>query len=189
MSRNLKVFLREAGITLLLAAVIFVGLRAVIDSRIIPSTSMEPTLQVGQRVIVSKVSYLFHEPERGDIIIFHPPNQPEDATPYIKRIIALPGDTVEIRDDAVYVNGQRLEEPYVKEAPAYTYPATVVPENHYFVLGDNRNVSADSHTGYTVSRDSIMGKAWLTIWPPSQWGLVPNYSLQEQLVSSSLSGG
>jgi len=185
----MKVVLREAAITLALAALIFFGLQAVIDSRIIPSTSMEPTLQIGQRIIVSKVSYLFHEPERGDIIIFHPPNQPEDATPFIKRIIGLPGDTVEIKDDAVYVNGQRLDEPYIKEPPAYTYPETKIPENQYFVLGDNRNVSADSHTGYTVSRDSIMGKAWLTIWPPSQWGLVPNYSLQEQLVSSGLTGG
>ncbi len=179
----MKLFLREALITLLLAALIFFGLQAVIDSRIIPSPSMEPTLQIGQRVIVSKVSYLFHEPERGDIVTFHPPNQPEDAIPYIKRIIGLPGDTVEIKDHAVYVNGQRLDEPYIKEPPSYTYPEITIPEGQYFVLGDNRNVSADSHIGYTVSRDSIIGKAWLTIWPPSRWGLVPNYSLEKQLVS------
>lgn len=180
----MRTFLREAAITLILAALIFFGLHAVIDSRSIPSPSMEPTLQIGQRIIVSKISYLFHEPKMGDIIIFHPPNQPEDAIPFIKRIIGLPGDTVEIKDESVYVNGHKLDEPYVKEPPSYTYPKKKVPENQYFVLGDNRNSSADSHTGYTVSRDSIIGKAWLSYWPPSRLGIVAYYPLQKQLISS-----
>lgn len=181
----MKPVIRELLITLLLAVLIFLGLRAVIDSREIPSSSMEPTLQIGQRLIVEKVTYHFHDPEMGDIIVFHPPNQPRDATPFIKRIIGLPGDRVEVKDDGVYVNGQKLDEPYIKEPAAYTMPEVTVPDNEYFVLGDNRNVSADSHIGYTVPRDNIIGRAWLSIWPPSQWGLIDNYSFEGQMVSST----
>lgn len=166
----MKSFLREVLITLIIAVVIYLGLQLVIDSRVIPSSSMEPTLQIGQRLIVSKLAYNFHEPERGDIIVFHPPNEPWDSTPFIKRIIGLPGETVEVQNNTVYINGQPLDEPYVKETIRYTMSKVTVPRNEYFVLGDNRNVSGDSHTGWTVPRENIIGKAWLTTWPPSAWG-------------------
>jgi signal peptidase I len=168
----MKTFFREVLITLIIAVVIYLGLQLIIDSRGISSGSMEPTLQIGQRLIVSKLTYKFHEPKRGDIIVFHPPKEPENSTPFIKRIIGLPGETVEVQNNTVYINGQPLDEPYIKEPINYTMPAVKVPRNEYFVLGDNRNVSGDSHTGWTVPREDIIGKAWLTTWPPSAWGLV-----------------
>ena len=146
---------------------------------------MEPSFQDGQQILVIKVAYSLHEPERGDVIIFHPPPPHSlQATPFIKRIIALPGDTVEIKNGSVYVNGLQLDEPYIKEPPNYTFPRYKIPGNNYFVLGDNRNNANDSHTGWTVPRQNIIGKAWLSIWPPGKWGVVNNYPLQEQLVSS-----
>jgi len=146
---------------------------------------MEPGLQDEQQLLINKVVYYFREPERGDIIILHPPPPySPKATPFIKRIIALPGDTIEVKNGAVYVNGLKLDEPYIKEPPAYNFQQKKIPEDEYFVLGDNRNNANDSHVWGTVPRQNIIGKAWLSIWPPSEWGLVPNYSLNEQLESS-----
>lgn len=143
---------------------------------------MEPGLQDGQQILINKVIYYLHEPERGDIIILHPPPPySPDETPFIKRIIALPGDTVEVEDGTVYVNGLKLDEPYIKEPPTYTFRQKKIPEGEYFVLGDNRNYASDSHTGWTVPRQNIIGKAWLSIWPLSEWGFVPNYPLNEQI--------
>lgn len=170
----MKAFLREALITLLIAVVIFLGLQLVIENRIIPSSSMEPTLEIGQRIIISKLAYKFDEPARGDIIIFHPPKEEWDSTPYIKRIIGLPGETVEVKDNAVYIDGEPLDEPYIKNDIKYTMAAKTIPDDEYFVMGDNRNISADSHTGWTVPYENIIGKAWFTTWPPSAWGLVGN---------------
>jgi len=142
---------------------------------------MEPNFEEGQRLLINKIVYIFHQPERGDVIIFQPSNSGAD---YIKRIIALPGDTVEIKGGAVYINGSKLDEPYIKDPPNYTFHQKTIPENEYFVLGDNRNNSNDSHTGWTVPDENIIGKAWLSIWPPSEWGLAHNYSFEEQLESS-----
>jgi len=146
---------------------------------------MEPGLQDGQQLLINKVVYYFHEPERGDVIILHPPPPySPKAIPFIKRIIALPGDTVEVKNRTVYLNGSKLDEPYIKEPPAYSFQQKKIPENEYFVLGDNRNNASDSHNGWTVPRQNIIGKAWLSIWPLGEWGLVSNYSLNEQLESS-----
>ena len=144
---------------------------------------MEPGLQDGQQLLINKVVYYFHEPERGDVIILHPPPPySSKATPFIKRIIALPSDTIEVKNGAVYVNGLKLDEPYIKEPPTYNFQQKKIPENEYFVLGDNRNSASDSHNSWTVPRQNIIGKAWLSIWPPSEWGVVSNYSSQGQLV-------
>ncbi len=144
--------------------------------------SMEPSFQNKQQLLINKVVYYFNEPERGDVVILHPPSPySSKTTPFIKRIIALPGDTVAVKNGAVYVNGSKLDEPYIKEPPAYTFQPKKIPENEYFVLGDNRNNTSDSHNGWTVPRQNIIGKAWLSIWPPSEWALVPSYSLNEQL--------
>ena len=141
---------------------------------------MEPGFQEGQRLLINKVTYIFQEPKRGDVIIFHPTENPK--TNYvIKRIIALPGDTVEVKTGAVYVNGSKLDEPYIKDSPSYSLPQKKIAENKYFVLGDNRNNSSDSHNGWTVPRQNMKGKAWIFLWPPDKWGLVPNYCLAEQL--------
>ena len=177
----MRTLFRDILITFIVAVVIFFTLRATLQTSVVISGSMEPTLQIGQRLLINKVVYKFHEPEAGDIITFNPPNNPR-AT-FIKRIIGLPGDTVEVKMGAVYINGVQLDEPYIKEPPTYTFRQYEIPKNNYFVLGDNRNNSGDSHTGWTLPRQNIIGKAWLTIWPLDKWGVVAN-PLQEYLAST-----
>jgi len=177
----MRAFLREIAITTVLALSIFLLLRFTIDTVIVLGISMEPNFHTGQRILVSKVTYHMHEPERGDVIVFTPNNGVKGE--FIKRIIALPGDTVEVKDGAVYINGTRLNEPYIKTPPSYRLREQEIPEDNYFVLGDNRNRSDDSHNGWVVPRQNIIGKAWLTIWPPPQWGLVPSYPLADQLAT------
>ena len=181
----MRAFLREILVIIIVAIVIFFLLQATVQKSSVNGYSMEPGLQDGQQLLINKVVYYFHEPERGDVIILHPPPPySPKATPFIKRIIALPGDTIEVKNGAVYVNGSKLDEPYIKEPPTYNFQQKKIPENEYFVLGDNRNNTNDSHNSWTVPRQNIIGKAWLSIWPPGEWGLVPNYSLNEQLESS-----
>ncbi len=186
----MKAFFREVLSILIIAVLIFFGLQLIVQDYVIKEYCMEPGLQEGQRVYVLKLAYKLHEPERGDVIVLHPPPpySPE-ATPFIKRIIALPGDTIEIKMGSVYINGVQLDEPYIKEPPNYTFPRYKVPEDNYFVLGDNRNIANDSHNWGTLPRQNIIGKAWLSIWPPDRWGLVTHYPLDKQIASSISSGG
>ncbi len=181
----MKAFLREIIGILILGAAIFFLLQVTIQTSIVIGSSMEPTFHQEQRLLINKVVYYFHEPERGDVIIFHPP-QKEQAD-YIKRIIALPGDTVEIEKGVIYINGIELDEPYIKDSPKYAFSHREISENSYFVLGDNRNNSNDSHNDWLVPRQNIIGKTWLSIWPPDEWGLAANYPLAQQLASTELS--
>jgi signal peptidase I len=135
---------------------------------------MEPNLEEGERLLISKVVYNLRSPERGDIVVFHPPKK--RRVDFIKRIIALPGETIEVKSGVVYVNGRQLDEPYIKESPEYALAKQKIPKDEYFVLGDNRNNSNDSHNGWTVPRQGIVGKAWLLMWPPNKWGGFANYS-------------
>ena len=177
----MRTFLREIIGTIILAAVVFAVLQATFQTFIVVGCSMEPNFQWTQRLVINKAVYHLHEPERGDVIVFHPvDNRQAD---YIKRVIALPSDTVEIKEGVVYVNGSPLDEPYIKEPAGRDFLSDPIPDENYFVLGDNRNNSNDSRNGWTVPRQNIIGKVWLSIWPPSLWGLVPDYPLQEQLVS------
>ena len=181
-------YLREFLIMLAIAAVVFVGLRSTVQTVVIHLPSMEPNFWDGQRLLVNKVVYSIHEPERGDVIIFHPPNS--QHTSFIKRIIGLPDERVEIKEGVVHIHQEDgsvliLDEPYVKEPANRDFQGDVISENEYFVLGDNRNNSNDSRSGWTVSQDSIIGKAWLSIWPPNLWGLAANYPLKEQIASAA----
>ena len=175
----MKRFAREIAITVVLALIIFFVARTTIQTYEVFMTSMEPNFAEGDRVVVNKAVYWFGEPQRGDVIIFEEPNGTEED--FIKRVIGIPGDTVEIKNGAVYVNGTKLDEPYVMAPPTYTMAAITVPEERYFVLGDNRNYSNDSHNGWFVEEDKIHGKAWLITWPPENWEIVPGYKLSEQL--------
>jgi signal peptidase I len=146
----------------------------------IPSASMEPTLEKGDRVLVNKLSYDVHDVRRGDVIVFElEPDQVGDdgIKDLIKRVIGLPGDTIESRDGVVYVNDRALEEPYLAEGTVTGDPEDgqnpaierqVVPEGHVFVLGDNRSNSADSRYPYRgpIPIDSIVGRAFVLVWPP-----------------------
>ncbi len=177
----MKTFLKEALIIVGLAAVIYLLLQFVIQGVPVLGSSMEPTLESsGERIIVNRAALWFHGPQRGDVITFHPPkswpNPPK--LPFIKRVIGLPGDMVEIKSGKIYLNGssQPLSEPYIKMPFTYSMALTKVPAGSYFVLGDNRNISEDSHLYGTIPRSSIIGKAWLVYWPPSLWGIVSNYN-------------
>jgi signal peptidase I len=172
-SHQMREFFRDFVITLILAVVIFFALQFTVGNFVVIGASMQPSFYEGERVVASKLAYKLHEPERGDVIVFLPPGNMEDDL--IKRIIGLPGEIVEVRDGVVYVDNTPLLEPYIKQTPNYTYSVEIVPENEYWVLGDNRNNSNDSHTGWTVPREDIIGKAWLIIWPPDQWQTVPDY--------------
>jgi len=179
----MRSFFRELILTIVFALVIFFLLQATVQSFFVDGTSMEPSFEDRQRLLVSKVAYYLHEPERGDVLIFRRPgNEQKD---YVKRLIALPGDTVEVKNETVYVNGLPLEETYIKSQPHYTVDKQIIPENNYFVLGDNRNNSDDSHNGWVVPHQNIIGKAWLSIWPPDKWGLVPDYPPLENLASTT----
>lgn len=151
----------------------FVGQRTEVEG-----ASMENTLHNGDNLIVDKLSYRFHDPERFDIIVF--PFQFQDNTYYIKRIIGLPGETVQIMDDgSIYINGEKLEENYGMEV---IKPETIgraaepieLGDDEYFVMGDNRNNSSDSRTNMVgnITRENIIGKAWLRIWPVSDFGVL-----------------
>jgi len=179
----MRVFIREILGIIFLAVVIFLLLQVAVQSFVVIGSSMEPSFHDEQRLIITKVAYFFREPEAGEVVVFRPPNN--QRTDYIKRIIAVPGDVVEVKMGMVYVNDSPLDEPYIKDQPSYTLGPQEIPENNYFVLGDNRNNSNDSHSGWTVPRENIVGKAWLSIWPPSQWGLVASYPLSEPLNSST----
>ncbi len=169
----MKLFIRDGLITIVLALVAFMIVQNTAQSFIVLSASMEPQLIVGERVLIDKVSYHFGGPHRGDVALFRAPPDME-GIPYIKRVIGLPGDIVEIKEGSVYINGTALPEPYLISRPAYYMSRCIVPEGQYFVLGDNRNVSSDSHVWGTVPVDNFIGKAALELWPPSEWG-TPNY--------------
>jgi len=163
---NVKSLLLElAGI--ILVALVIVGISKVtLSYSIVDGTSMDPTLQNEQRLLVNKISYMFGEPQRGDIIVFPPPAQYSYENDFIKRIVGLPGESVEVKaDGTVYINDQPLSEPYVVYPKAFPVAKVYVPEGQYYVMGDNRVVSLDSRYGFFVAREDIVGEAWLSIWP------------------------
>ena len=145
------------------------------EPRYIPSDSMLPTLEQGDRLVVEKVSYRFHLPHPGDIVVFTPPPQlqmlgydPHQA--FIKRIIALPGETIAVQDGTVYLNNQRLAENYILENPHYNLSPIEVPSGYLFVMGDNRNNSNDSHIWGLLPAENLIGRAMFRFWPPQRIG-------------------
>lgn len=164
-------------IVIALAAALFINFFIIVNSTV-PTGSMENTIMSGSRMIGFRVAYLFGEPQRGDIIVFRYPDDPSEF--FVKRIIGLPGETVEIVDGITYINGNQLEESYINSNYWLTdlenedYGPYVVPENSYFMMGDNRGNSKDSRKWVNtfVSKDAIIGKAWLCYWPFSQFGVL-----------------
>ena len=131
---------------------------------------MEPNLHNNERLIIEKISYRFGEPQRGDIVVLRPPRRA--SVPLIKRVIGLPGDTVEIKSNQVYINGDPLMEDYLDQPTLGTMLPRLVPEGHVLVLGDNRRASNDSRSFGMVPYEDIIGRAWLRYWPPDDMGLI-----------------
>lgn len=167
-----EVVVREIIETLLLTFFIFWMVNGLVGRYRIDGSSMNPTLNDGQYLIINNVSYLLEEPTRGDIIVFQ---HPQNDLNLIKRVIGLPGDHIEITDRQVKVNGVPLEEPYIQASPTYN-GTWDVPEDQYFVLGDNRNNSSDSHSWLYLPRENILGKAEVIYWPPPDWQSVPHFA-------------
>jgi signal peptidase I len=157
----------ELCLTILVAFVLVFGLVRpfVLEAFRIPSESMVPTLEVGDRVFVNKFIYRFAEPERGDVVVFESVNGGEEDL--IKRIVAVAGDEIEVRNGTLLVNGEEQEEPYLTENPPFTgsYEPTEVPEEHVFVMGDNRGNSADSRVFGPLPVENIEGEAFMRFWP------------------------
>lgn len=198
-------FFRTAGQdfieTAILALLLFLAVRTTVQNFKVEGISMFPTLENGEYILVDKLSYsrfslgpleqvipfvnsrddgyLFAGPQRGDVVVFVAPGTTDRD--FIKRIMAVPGETVEIRNGVVLVNGQPLSEPFIANMAAYSWPAggrpQTVPQGQYFVLGDNRNNSSDSHVWGYVPADQIIGRALVSYWPRSAIGLAPNYRL------------
>jgi len=155
-------FWRDLIETILMAVVLFLLLNAATSRVRVYNISMQPTLHEGNLLVVNKLAYKLGEPKRGDIIVFH--YQGTVTEDYIKRVIGLPGDTVDVCGGIVRVNGQAITEPYIAELPGYT-GTWKVPEGELFVLGDNRNHSSDSHDWGFVEQEWVVGRAIIVYWP------------------------
>ncbi|RJP48313.1 MAG: signal peptidase I [Anaerolineaceae bacterium] len=171
---NWKQLLFDLVETLALAVLLYFGINAVSARVRVDGYSMVPTLQDGEYVLVSKLSYTIGEPQHGDIIVFKYPGEPPQDL--IKRIVGLPGDSVQVRNMTVFVNGQVLSEPYIAASPAYQ-GEWQVPEGFLFVLGDNRNDSSDSHSWGLLPMENVIGKAVLIYWPPPDWKAISHYEI------------
>jgi signal peptidase I len=161
----------------------------------IPSESMVPTLEIGQRVLVNRIGEHFGDPERGDVMVFkppqgadenmcgvsHPAEQPcprstpgKSETNFIKRVVGLPGERLSVRAGRVYIDGKLQREPFIEPDPQCALcnmpEAIVIPKGQYYMMGDNRGASADSREWGPVPRDNMIGEAFATYWPPSKWG-------------------
>jgi len=159
-----KSMIRELLETVISAGIIaFIIITFIGQVTVVKGASMEPTLHNNERLIANKISYRFETPERGEIIIFRPPL--EIKRNYIKRIIGIPGDKIEIANGEIYLNDKKLEEPYVKNRSYENMPPTIVPDDSFFVLGDNRPNSSDSRYWGFVPRKNVVGRAWIVFWP------------------------
>ncbi|NJO77155.1 MAG: signal peptidase I [Cyanobacteria bacterium RM1_2_2] len=145
----------------------------------IPSESMAPTLAVNDRIVTDRAIYHTTSPQRGDIVLFRPTDRLLEMmqganihsdTPFVKRVIGLPGDTIEIKQGTVYINNQPLQETYIAAPPDYAWGPETLPSDAFFVLGDNRNNAFDSHFWGYVPRDRLIGKAFMRYWPPNRFG-------------------
>jgi len=203
---QIKDFIKETIETLVIVFILVVFIRSIIgEPRWIPSSSMEPTLQVGDNLIIEKISYRLSEPVRGDVVVFYPPHHELDPSllgkfsrmvgffskdeAYIKRVIGVPGDKIQVvPEKGVYVNGKLLEEPYKKEIfygmchSGMVCGPFSVPQGSYYVLGDNRNDSTDSRYWGALPKKRIVGKAFFRFWPLNRIGTIndPKYDIENK---------
>jgi len=170
---SLRSLLREVIETILLTVLIYAAVNFATGRFKVEGSSMEPSVHPNQYVLVDKITYRLSAPQRGDVVVFNYPLATDRD--FIKRIIGLPGETVAVSNGEVTVNGQPLTEPYIA-APPVSGGTWHLGPNQYFVMGDNRNNSSDSRSWGPLERKYLIGKAVLTYWPPTNWGLVPHYT-------------
>ncbi len=164
-----KRFVLDILETLILAVVLYFGINAISARVRVDGFSMRPTLQDGEYILVSKLAYKLGQPQRGDIVVFiFPVNPAEDL---IKRVIGLPGDTINVQGGVLSINGVAMDEPYINAPPAYEGTWQVSPDE-LFVLGDNRNDSRDSHQWGLLPIKNVIGKAVVIYWPPKEWEVI-----------------
>jgi signal peptidase I len=182
---------RELAEVVVLAVILYFGISFAVQAVHVEGLSMWATLDDNDYLIANKIDYRLHNPQRGDIIILRPPT--DNSKDFIKRVIALPGERILIRSGVVYINGRKLDEPYLPEAwisftewPANNPNGQVMGPNQYFVMGDNRNRSQDSRIFGPITRDRIDGRAWFRIWPLDHFGGI--YSQKPILESAPASG-
>ncbi len=175
-----KPHLWETAQTLLLALSIFCLANLTTARYVVEGPSMIPNFDNDQFIIVSRLAYLFGKPARGDVIVFHNPQNPSQD--FIKRLIGLPGETIQIKSGKVYANDTPLDEPYVAELCQNQQcdGTWILDAEHYFVLGDNRSHSHDSHNFGPLDRSLIIGRAWIRYWPPQAWSIIPHHDFGAQ---------
>ena len=197
---SLQDVLWELVQTVVMAVVIFLLIRNVIQNYRVEGISMEPNFHNGQFLIVNRFAYCpgahleikpldinlervwcVRQPQRGDVIVFEYPRDP--SRDFIKRVIGLPGETIEVKSGRVYVNGKMMPEPFGPNPGSYTAGPVVVPPDEVYVMGDNRNNSSDSHMWGSLPQRLIIGKALVSYWPPQHWSLVPSYDLNNFAVA------
>ncbi len=190
----MRIVIREIIETIILSLLLFISIQFAVQTYQVEGASMHPTLAQGQYLLVNKLVYRhlnmggtedaaveyeyqnrrifpFHPPQNGEVVIF---NFPEDPTrDFVKRVIGVPGDTVEIRRGRTFVNGEQIQEPYAQRDEHDDMDAFKVPPDSFFVMGDNRQHSNDSRDWGTVPIENIVGKAWVRYWPPSQIHVFP----------------
>lgn len=203
---NVAPLLREILETLVFAILVFLVIQTVWRNFRVEGMSMEPSIHDGQYLVVDHLVYntgfpvnllratigrsargskfldgFFHPPQRGDVIVFVPPTSP--SRDFIKRVIGLPGDRVEVRVGKVYINGQPLVEQYIQPGSTSSWGPAIVGQGELFVMGDNRGNSSDSRSFGMLQQNKVVGRAWLSYWPPRSWGFVKHYDLGAQLPS------
>ncbi len=166
-------FLREIIETLVLVIAIYTLVNLSTARFVVEGSSMEPNFHSGEYIIVSRLAYILSEPERGDVVVFH--YDTETNRDFIKRVVGLPGEHVELIDGHVHINGQILDEPYVMDYCRCADKEWYLGDDEYFVLGDNRNSSQDSYDFDQIKREQIIGRAWIRYWPLEDFQMVPHY--------------
>ena len=174
LSARLPKIVKEIGETLIIAGLLFLAVNLVTARIRVDGSSMEPSLHDGEFIVINRLAYRWADPERGEIIVFRHPKDPDRR--FIKRIIGLPGDVVMVQGGQVLVNGNQIDEPYIAANPNYAGSWTV-EDGTVFVLGDNRNNSSDSQSWGNLNFDEIIGKAVVVYWPLTDLGIIPHYDL------------
>lgn len=168
--------LREIVETLLLIIAIYTLVNLATARFMVEGRSMVPSFQGNEYLIVSRFDYQLGEPQRGDVVVFHYPNDPDRD--FIKRVVGLPGEQVRLQQGQVLINGVPLQEPYIAalcSKPSCEDAVWLLEQDQYFVLGDNRNASQDSSSFGPIGREYLIGRAWIKYWPPSEWGIIRHH--------------